>query len=271
MIELSVVLPMFRSKHIAWLGFESLCRQTGIDFEWELIIAEEQESEMLGLGGIKEYGDRLEKVKCVRHIYIPVMKWLPLAQKIPTMVDRCSFTSKAWIYHAADTYMPPKLLRTVHEAFKEDIDWFESNRTIYYDIKTGKTALRLSEKGDGIGTGRRLDLARHLSKTNTRRHSVDSWIRESYEELAPEKLGRPLKYEVDRSDNWMRGFNSQGLNNISKGRSDHITKLRRGYVRCPVDFRKTMPKDVVSRLVLCRKYLDVHKWGLPVPESERKK
>ena len=269
MIELSIVLPMFRSKYIAWLGLESLCRQQGIDFEWELIVAEEKEPEMLGLGGLKEYSDRLEKVKCAKYIYIPVMNWLPLAQKIVTMIDRCSSQSNAWIYHAADTYMPPGLLRTVHRAFQEDIDWFESNRTIYYDIATGKTALRISEKGDGIGTGRRLDLARHLSRTNTRRHSVDSWIRESYEELALEKLGHPIRYKMDRSDNWMHGFNTQGLNNISKGRGDHITKFRRGYNRCPVDFKKTIPKDIINRLVQCRKYLKMHKWGLPFKDEQK--
>jgi len=44
MIELTVGIPMFRSRHIGWLALESLCRQKDIDFKWELLIMEEEES-----------------------------------------------------------------------------------------------------------------------------------------------------------------------------------------------------------------------------------
>ena len=49
MIEASVTLPLFRSQYIAWLQLESLCRQQDVDFEWELLIAEEQGDETIGI------------------------------------------------------------------------------------------------------------------------------------------------------------------------------------------------------------------------------
>jgi len=47
MIEMSVVMPLYRAKFIGWLAFESLIRQKGIDFEWELIIMQEKNDEAM--------------------------------------------------------------------------------------------------------------------------------------------------------------------------------------------------------------------------------
>ena len=43
MIEMSVRMPLFRARYIAWLALESLCRQKRVTFKWELVIAEEQD------------------------------------------------------------------------------------------------------------------------------------------------------------------------------------------------------------------------------------
>ena len=59
MIEYSVRMPMFRVKYIAWLALESLCRQKGVTFEWELVMAEEQiGNEIFGLK-IQDVEDQL--------------------------------------------------------------------------------------------------------------------------------------------------------------------------------------------------------------------
>ena len=59
-IEFSVRMPMFRSKYIAWLALESLCRQKGVNFEWELITAEEQVGKEVF--GKKRYCYRMQKL-----------------------------------------------------------------------------------------------------------------------------------------------------------------------------------------------------------------
>lgn len=48
MIELTVAMPLYNSKYIAWLAMESLCRQKNVTFDWELIVSEEQNDEMYG-------------------------------------------------------------------------------------------------------------------------------------------------------------------------------------------------------------------------------
>lgn len=51
-IKLTVALPVYNSKSIAWLAMESLCNQKGIDFDWEIVIAEENVSTP---NGVKVY------------------------------------------------------------------------------------------------------------------------------------------------------------------------------------------------------------------------
>ena len=70
----------------------------------------------------------------------------------------------------------------------------------------------------------------------------------------------------DDGDNWKRGFNTQGLNSISLGRAKRFTDMKRGFGPCPVDLTRTVPGDIIERLRECKKYLDGHKWGLPVRE-----
>ena len=81
MIKLSVALPVFNSKRIAWLAMEGLCRQENINFEWELVIAEEQGPEKFGSKAFLSYEGRLREVGCVRVRYIKLIKWIPLKQK----------------------------------------------------------------------------------------------------------------------------------------------------------------------------------------------
>ena len=78
-IELSVCIPLFRARYCAWLAFEGLCRQTDIDFNWELIMAEEVGDEDFTEAEVMKYKARLEKVGCVKLKYIPIKKWMPLS------------------------------------------------------------------------------------------------------------------------------------------------------------------------------------------------
>jgi len=61
MIELSVALPVWNSKRIAWLPMESLCRQLKPSCGWELIIFEEVHGEQLGEDFFRAYEERLKE------------------------------------------------------------------------------------------------------------------------------------------------------------------------------------------------------------------
>jgi hypothetical protein len=78
---------MFRSKYIGWLPLESLCRQEDVDFEWELIIAEEENDESFGFENIKNYTDRLKASGCIKIEYLGLKKWIPLSRKYKLLAD----------------------------------------------------------------------------------------------------------------------------------------------------------------------------------------
>ena len=53
--ELTVALPVYNSKKIAWMAIESLCSQINVDFNWELIVYEEIHSESVFPNLIYDY------------------------------------------------------------------------------------------------------------------------------------------------------------------------------------------------------------------------
>jgi hypothetical protein len=120
MIELSVVIPMYRAKHIGWLPFESLVRQQGINFEWELIIAEEIKEQPFGEVKTLEYKSRLEKLGCVDFKYIGLENWITLGEKLHLLVNNCDENSKVFVWHSADYYSAPLRLATHYEVFEKN-------------------------------------------------------------------------------------------------------------------------------------------------------
>jgi len=183
MIELSVVVPLFRSKYIAWLALEGLCRQEGVDFEWELVIAEEIFEESFTEESINGYRKPLSEIGCTNIVYIPLKKWIPLSKKYKLLADNCSESSKIFATCAADMYPPPKRLKTQYDFFNKDqkLDWCASARTISYDIATERIYLHdllLNKKGkksDGSNKAIRMDIATNLPDVYKCRY-VDGWI-----------------------------------------------------------------------------------------------
>ena len=141
-IDLSVYMPMFNSKHIGWLPFESLIRQTNINFGWELIIAEELEYSPFGQDKIMEYSDRLKKIGCQRIQYIGLKDWMPLGDKTNMLIENTTSSSFAICGQSNDYYSPPNRLSLSHKIFKGDeYNWLIPEKAIYYNIPDGKVIL----------------------------------------------------------------------------------------------------------------------------------
>ena len=51
---------MYRAQHAGWLALESLCWQRDVDFEWELIVIEEQ-FDAMGEDAVRAYEGRLQQ------------------------------------------------------------------------------------------------------------------------------------------------------------------------------------------------------------------
>jgi len=67
--ELTVALPVYNSKKIAWISLESLCEQINIDFNWELIVYEEKHEQSVFPELFDLYIEKLKLVNCSRIVY----------------------------------------------------------------------------------------------------------------------------------------------------------------------------------------------------------
>jgi hypothetical protein len=258
MIELSVAMPLYRGKYIVWLAFESLIRQRGINFEWELIVVEELNNESVGYEQLTKYYKILKEIGCRRLQYIELNSWIPLAEKVGLLIDQTTSNSRILTFGIADYYSFPLRLRTCYDAFKNDIDWFRTKKLIYYNLFSGSIVEReISDRGSCCKAVS-LDIARRIEKGSAWR-GVDGWF---YRSCITAK-GTDLKVFIDSSDNWMYGFNTHGFNNISYNRGRKIDELTNSFVKSSVDLTKTIPEEVLNRLNSCRKKLSNHMMDLP--------
>jgi hypothetical protein len=268
MIELTVCLPIFRGKYIAWVALESLCRQENIDFDWELIIAEEQFDEHLGLKEIDKYRGRLKKIRCKRLKYIPLKKWMPLSAKLVMMIDNRTEASKYYLDIGADNYSPPLRLKYQYDLLSKnkDIYWCAIGRNITYDIKTERTFLSLSDsldtvRGDGTARAVRMDIMKNFNITH-RKSGIDGAIFKFVRKFV-EAQGKKFVPHLIFDDNiWMHGLNVHGLNNLTTGgyREKYFAnKNRPSYiVDCPINIQDTIPPDIVKKLRKLKKFLGLH-------------
>jgi len=264
---ISVILPMFRAKHIGWLPLESLCRQQGVNLEWELIVAEEtaEKYDPMGESKIREYQKRLKLVGCNYVKYIGLDNWIPLGKKISMLIVNTNKSSEIIVPSAADYYSAPKRLSTAYNMFKEfKPDWILVTKVIYYNILNGKLVLHDTDycrRKDDVG-GRSMDasLLRAVFpiewRIKRRVKGVDSFMFRTSKKYV-ERQGRKFKIHFDRSDNWKYCFNTSGINNITD-RSNSFEKISYPFRPCPIGLKETIPPEILSQLDLCRKIARNH-------------
>lgn len=261
---------MFRSKYIAWLQLESLCRQNPVDFEWELLIAEELHDETFGEALVRSYQTRLESRSCTRLQYTPVRKWITLGAKWKMLIQQTSPSSTLFFPSAADIYSAPQRLSRLYSLHLDhpDGDWFIPATAIDYDILTRRAVvrdidqMRTLKKPDVAGlaaAGLILREAAELFKVEQMITLVDSKI------WAYSKLARPkgIKIIRDHSDMWRYGINVNGLGNISDRTDVFSLKIGLPWVPYTNDLADTIPKDVLLRLKDCVQFVPHHTRKVP--------
>lgn len=258
MIEMSVVMPLYRAKFIAWLAFESLCRQQGVDFEWELIMMQEENDEAIDPLVIESYVSRLKNVGCTRAVFRSLKTWIPLASKVKHLIDLCSPDSRIWTHAIADYYSPPLRLKTCYDAFKEDVDWFRTSKLLYYDIFTEELVVRrVSERG-ACCKAVKMTLARQV-ETAARWKGIDGWFYRACVAVN----GEQLTTVVDTGNNWKYGFNTHGFHNITIARGKKIRCRTHKFLSCDVDLTTTIPSEILVRLKQARDDLEKHVIDIP--------
>lgn len=252
MIELTVALPMWKSKNIGWLPLESLIRQKRIGFEWELIVAEEQNPDMFGREAVMAYKERLASAGCVKVKYEALDKWIPLAQKWRLIGQLASSTSKVFMCQAADNYSQPCRLKEAYNAIvNQDHDYICYPYAIFYSIPTNEVYLRgfskeykSQQQAKGMHYSFKTQYARELPLSDKRK-VIDKWIYETVKAIAI-RTTKKYKYTFIESKHWKKGFNSHGFHTLSLGRYKKWKKT--AVARDLESYVKNWPKSVMERL-----------------------
>jgi len=256
-IKLTVGLPLYRAKNIAWVAFESLCRQQSIDFGWELIVIEENVEGLLPFGkdNVLSYTGRLEEAGCKKIIYVPVSQWTPLSSKWFDIVDRASSESICMLLQSADCYSSPGRLKETLRLFEsENADWVHSRIHVIYNISDEKIVLYDHIKaGHNCGSDMaiRISVLKSLHSSARRfgekiRSGVDGFL---YKQC---QLIKKDEFAVfhDTTDNWKHSININGMNNISN-RKVLVDRL-------PDNsnvIKHLIPEDILERLQKLKEFL----------------
>ena len=252
---------MYRTEKIGWLALESLVRQQEIDFDWEVIIAEETGERAMGQKAINTYKDGLEQAGCTNIRYMALSEWIPLADKWQMLINAAHKDSRVMVPHAADYFSAPRRLVETHRAFMENgADWFLPSRVICYNIPTGKTILLdkalTPRKDDMCGRAISADLLRVVAPMlKNKQRNVDGLIWSSCLSMRPDGLD----IYHDQSDNWQYGLDTDGLNTLSGNRDRFYTVIQPPYRPCPFDIKTRIPPAVMVRLEECKKYITAHR------------
>lgn len=238
MIELSVALPLFNSKKIAWLALESLCRQEGINFRWELVVIEEQENSF-GAANIHEYSERLKNVGCDIITYISLRDWMPLGKKWRLLAENCNSNSQAFVLQAADCYSEPKRLKTTYEKIvKEDYGWMQNTKGLFFNIRTKKHILYNAVQQCGLNMATKPQLIRNINIDEVSKHVDGSLFRS----IRPKKVANII------SEDYKNGVDTHGLNNISIGRETYFDNTVFPFEETDLNIKNFLPEDITTKL-----------------------
>ena len=255
MIKMSVVMPLYRVEYIGWLAFESLVNQVGIDFDWELIILEENTGEHLGESFLRsKYYDDLHKIKCSKIVYKVLDHWISLSKKYRLLTELCN--SPLWTLAVGDYYSPTTRLKTCYDSFY-DIGWdfYRTSKLIFYDFVSDTWVIRRVSSRGACCKAVRMEIAKQIVYGNIRRKGLDGWF---FRQCQAIKLN--LHEYVEPIDYWKSGFNTHGFNNLSHDRTAKIANNFHKFLPYDV-YDSKIPEDVILKLALTREYMSQHVMG----------
>lgn len=244
---LTVGLPLYRNRKIAWLALESLVRQRDVDFPWELIVAEERKG-ALRERGVRAYEQELRRSGCVRIQYVGLKRWIPLCQKWRLIARNAHSASRVFVMHAGDCYSPPRRLRGTLDHFDDpSVDWVHTRRGLIYCLRSGRTILFDAgmegfEYRWGFYKACRMALARELPVDDAKRN-VDRWFLERLISIKGSDLSI-----ADAGGWWRGGVETYGLNNITELESDAFTHPESPFRHDDENLIREVPPDILSRL-----------------------
>jgi hypothetical protein len=219
--ELTVALPVYNSKKIAWLALESLCNQIDINFNWELIIYEENHSESVFPKVLDQYLDLIKNNKCSRIVFISGNEKVLLIDKWISIANNSSKSSKAFLLQAADCYSPNKRLKNSYDKIvKENYDWYDQTKGYFYSFISDRVILYDFNGVTNLNMGLKTKYIRTLPKSDLKR-GIDGYIYNHCLKVI-KKSRKKIKHYYDNVL-YTDSVDTHGLNNISIGREVYFT------------------------------------------------
>ena len=243
-IELTVALPIYNSKKIAWLALEGLSNQINITFDWELIVYEEKHDNSIFLDIIDEYIDRLKNLNCKRVLFITRNDKVNLISKWMTMGLESSPSSKVYMLHAADCYSPKERLKITYEKIvKENYDWYDQRKGYFYSFLSDKIFLYNYEGLTNLNMGLNIKYIKTLPYSDINK-GIDGYI---FNHIKKTKRSKVKKYTDQNL--YSDSIDTHGLNNISLHRETYFSTKPNIFksVDFGVDSFK-IKSDIINRL-----------------------
>lgn len=237
---MTVALPMYQSGKIGWLALESLCRQEQIDFEWELIVAEEQIAPLMGREEVDNYWGRLASVGCKRINYLPLYNWIPLSQKWRMMGREADKDSKMFVCQADDDFTHPLRLKESYDRI--DYDYICYPHRFFYFIKTDEIFLHtiMKYRPGAVAKGSQYSFQTKFARNiphSGRAKIVDQWLYD----MIKRQAGKSFKHTWVEGNSWKKGFHTHGFHRLS---DDRYYKYKDKIARHERDW----PEDIMNRL-----------------------
>ena len=244
-IKLTVALPIWNSKKIGWLAIEGLKNQIKPDFDWELIICEENHDQQIGYEYFLNEFENLQKVNCKFIRYIELKDKILLAQKWRVIADYSNINSLVFILQAADCFShKERLLNTYQKIVKEDYDWYDILKGYFYHIQR-KKLIQFNTINKTSTTNLNMALKTKYIKTlpNTdKTSSIDHFIYDHIKSVNPK-----LKIYHDKND--YVSLDTHGMNNISKKRDQFFTNITWPFIKIDETLQSlNLPLNVKEKL-----------------------
>ena len=220
--ELTVALPVYNSKKIAWMAIESLCNQINVDFNWELIVYEEIHSESVFPNLIYDYLELLKLNKCCKIVFITGKEKVLLVDKWISIANNTSHTSKAFLLQAADCYSPKTRLKISYDKIvKENYDWYDQTKGYFYSFISDRIVLYNYRGLTNLNMCLKTEHIKKLPKSTIKK-GIDGYIYNNCLKIS-KIMRREFKHYYD--DNlYNDSIDTHGLNNISVNREEYFTK-----------------------------------------------
>jgi len=236
---ITVGIPVWNSKDIAWLAMESLCRQQ-TNRQWELIVFEERHAQACGEDFFRDYLKRLRDAGCRHFYYLTSDIRLPLSQKWARLGREADKRSRMFCICDADNYYQKYMIQDTWEAFKKGHDWLTAKSGYFYNCLSGIVAAYDLKERTASKTGLQMSIDTRLMRrlpTQEKHRLLNAWI---FTNCRPDKPKDEKKH--------LNTLCTHGYNNISDKRGKMIDNFKMPFYQTTKRLDEIIPADIAEKL-----------------------